>query len=59
MTLTPGVAVFSTLMADIDTQSGVGNESLGFAGVPGILAPLGTIALILIGWMALMRRRRA
>jgi hypothetical protein len=39
------------------TQPGVGNGPLSFAGLPGILAPLGTIGLILIGWLALMRRR--
>ena len=39
------------------TQPGAGKELLSFAGLPGILAPLGTIALILIGWLALMRRR--
>jgi hypothetical protein len=40
-------------------QPGVGKEPLSFANLPGVLAPLGTIALILIAWFALMRRRHA
>jgi hypothetical protein len=38
---------------------GVPSQSLSLAGLPGIITPLGAIALILIGWLAVMRRRPA